>query len=56
MFTGTEIAARERRLALQADAAAHRRMKPLHAARRHHRAHGEPLPRLVWLRRRLLTP
>jgi hypothetical protein len=56
MLTGTETAARERRQALLADAAAHRRMKPLNAARRHHRAHGEPLPRLIWLRRRLLTP
>jgi hypothetical protein len=56
MWTATETAAREHRQALIAEAATYRRMKQLNGARRHHRAHGEPLPRLVWLRRWVLAP
>jgi hypothetical protein len=56
MWTATETTASDRRQALLAAAAAHRRLQQLNGARRHHRAHGEPLPRLVWLRRWVLAP
>jgi hypothetical protein len=56
MWNATEALAQERRQRRQADAAAHREVQRLTVGLRTHRAYGEPLPRLVWLRRWVLAP